>query len=93
MLTAVFAFLWLVCSSAWARGLQTVKDATSTAGIESTLALCTDREVKCEVTDYASMRSLNISVVRDYTNQSTVFFTIYYHADDQFLKRYIAMQS
>uniref|UniRef100_A0A8C2DW24 Synaptophysin-like 1 n=1 Tax=Cyprinus carpio TaxID=7962 RepID=A0A8C2DW24_CYPCA len=51
VLTAVFAFLWLVCSSAWARGLQTVKDATGTAGIESTLALCMDRDVKCEVTE------------------------------------------
>ncbi|KTF83372.1 hypothetical protein cypCar_00022447 [Cyprinus carpio] len=63
VLTAVFAFLWLVCSSAWARGLQTVKDATGTAGIESTLALCMDRDVKCEVTEFASMRSLNISVI------------------------------
>ncbi|XP_016302914.1 synaptophysin-like protein 1 [Sinocyclocheilus anshuiensis] len=68
VLTAVFAFLWLVCSSAWARGLQTVKDATSTAGIESTLALCTDRDVRCEVTDYASMRSLNISVIFGFLN-------------------------
>uniref|UniRef100_A0A672R8K0 Synaptophysin like 1 n=1 Tax=Sinocyclocheilus grahami TaxID=75366 RepID=A0A672R8K0_SINGR len=68
VLTAVFAFLWLVCSSAWARGLQTVKDATSAAGIESTLALCTDRNVRCEVTDYASMRSLNISVIFGFLN-------------------------
>ncbi|XP_026079138.1 synaptophysin-like protein 1 [Carassius auratus] len=67
VLTAVFAFLWLVCSSAWARGLQTVKDATGTAGIESTLALCRDN-VKCEVTDYASMRSLNISVICGFLN-------------------------
>uniref|UniRef100_A0A673MZG3 Synaptophysin-like 1 n=1 Tax=Sinocyclocheilus rhinocerous TaxID=307959 RepID=A0A673MZG3_9TELE len=67
-LTAVFAFLWLVCSSAWARGLQTVKDATGTAGIESTLALCTDKDVKCEVTEYASLRSLNISVIFGFLN-------------------------
>uniref|UniRef100_A0A673LKV2 Synaptoporin-like n=1 Tax=Sinocyclocheilus rhinocerous TaxID=307959 RepID=A0A673LKV2_9TELE len=68
VLTAVFAFLWLVCSSAWARGLQMVKDATGTAGIEFTLALCTDRDVRCEVTDYASMRSLNISVIFGFLN-------------------------
>ncbi|XP_067283186.1 synaptophysin-like protein 1 [Pseudorasbora parva] len=68
VLTAAFAFLWLVCSSAWARGLQTVKDATGTAGLESTLALCRDGGVKCEVTEYASMRSLNISVVFGYLN-------------------------
>ncbi|XP_051546766.1 synaptophysin-like protein 1 [Myxocyprinus asiaticus] len=68
VVTAAFAFLWLVCSSAWARGLQTVKDATSTAGIDLTLALCKERDVKCEVTEYASMRSLNISVVFGYLN-------------------------
>lgn len=68
VLTAVFAFLWLVCSSAWARGLQTVKDSTSTAGMESTLALCKDRGVRCEVTEFASLRSLNISVVFGFLN-------------------------
>ncbi|XP_051544609.1 synaptophysin-like protein 1 [Myxocyprinus asiaticus] len=68
VVTAAFAFLWLVCSSAWARGLQMVKDATSTAGIDSTLGLCKERDVKCEVTEFASIRSLNISVVFGYLN-------------------------
>lgn len=68
VMTAAFAFLWLVCSSAWARGLQTVKDATGMAGIESTLGLCTERDVKCEVTEYASLRSLNISAVFGFLN-------------------------
>ncbi|XP_051976799.1 synaptophysin-like protein 1 [Xyrauchen texanus] len=68
VVTAAFALLWLVCSSAWARGLQAMKDATSTAGIDLTLALCKERDVKCEVTEYASMRSLNISVVFGYVN-------------------------
>ncbi|XP_042594247.1 synaptophysin-like protein 1 [Cyprinus carpio] len=68
MFVTVFDFLFLVCSSAWARGLQTVKDATSTAGIESTLALCKDEDVKCEVTEYASLRSLNISVIFGFLN-------------------------
>ena len=64
-LTAAIAFLWLVCSSAWAKGLQNVKDATSTAGIISTLALCTTEDVTCEVAQFANMRTLNVSVVRN----------------------------
>ncbi|XP_023825500.1 synaptophysin-like protein 1 [Salvelinus sp. IW2-2015] len=67
-LTAAIAFLWLVCSSAWAKGLQNVKDATGTAGITSTLALCKESDVACEVTDFANMRTLNVSVVFGYLN-------------------------
>lgn len=67
-LTAAIAFLWLVCSSAWAKGLQNVKDATGTAGITSTLALCQDADVTCEVTEFANMRTLNVSVVFGYLN-------------------------
>lgn len=52
-----------MCSSAWAKGLQNVKDATGTEGIGSTLALCKGSNVTCEVTDYANLRTLNISVV------------------------------
>lgn len=64
LITAVVAFLWLVCSSAWAKGLQNVKDATNTEGIGATLALCKGSNVTCEVTEFASVRTLNISVVR-----------------------------
>ena len=63
VVTAAFAFLWLVCSSAWARGLQVVKDATGPAGIDSTLSLCKEPDVSCEVNEIANMRSLDISVV------------------------------
>lgn len=52
-----------MCSSAWAKGLQNVKDATGTEGIGSTLALCKGSNATCEVTDYANLRTLNISVV------------------------------
>lgn len=52
-----------MCSSAWAKGLQNVKDATGTEGISSTLALCTGSNATCEVTDFANLRTLNISVV------------------------------
>lgn len=63
LVTAVLVFLWLVCSSAWAKGLQNVKYATDTEGIGATLALCRGTNVTCEVTEFANVRTLNISVV------------------------------
>uniref|UniRef100_A0A667XIF5 Synaptophysin-like 1 n=1 Tax=Myripristis murdjan TaxID=586833 RepID=A0A667XIF5_9TELE len=68
VVTAALAILWLVCSSAWAKGLQNVKDATDTDGIGATLALCKGSNVTCEVTEFASMRTLNISVLFGYLN-------------------------
>lgn len=68
VVTASFAFLWLVCSSAWARGLQTVKDATSAAGIDATLSLCQEPDVSCSLSEMANMRSLDISVVFGFLN-------------------------
>ncbi|KAJ8006541.1 hypothetical protein DPEC_G00108320 [Dallia pectoralis] len=67
-LTAVIAFLWLVCSSAWAKGLQNVKDAVGTTGITSTLAVCQESNVTCEVTEFPGVRSLNVSVVVGFLN-------------------------
>uniref|UniRef100_H3DMB8 Synaptophysin-like 1 n=1 Tax=Tetraodon nigroviridis TaxID=99883 RepID=H3DMB8_TETNG len=61
LITASLVFLWLVCSSAWAKGLQNVKDATGTEGISSTLAVCSN--LTCQVTEFASLRTLNISVI------------------------------
>lgn len=68
LLTAILVFLWLVCSSAWAKGLQNVKDATDSAGINNTLALCKGNNVTCSVTEFANLRSLNFSVVFGYLN-------------------------
>ncbi|XP_029968868.1 synaptophysin-like protein 1 [Salarias fasciatus] len=68
LITAVLVFLWLVCSSAWAKGLQNVKDATNTEGVGATLALCKASNVTCEVTEFANMRTLNISVVFGFLN-------------------------
>lgn len=68
LLTAILVFLWLVCSSAWAKGLQNVKDATNSAGINNTLALCKGNNVTCSVTEFANLRSLNFSVVFGYLN-------------------------
>lgn len=70
-MTAAFAFLWLVCSSAWAQGLQKVKYATGTEGISTSLTLCRN-DVTCEVTEFSSMRTLDISVVSMWTISSNV---------------------
>lgn len=69
VITAILVFLWLVCSSAWAKGLQNVKSATDTEGISGTLALCKGSNITCEVTEFANVRTLNISVVRWNNNQ------------------------
>lgn len=63
LMTTIFAVFWLTCTSAWAKGLQNLKYATGTVGIVATLAVCREKGVTCEVTELASMRSLNVSVV------------------------------
>ncbi|MCJ8743087.1 hypothetical protein PDJAM_G00089860 [Pangasius djambal] len=68
LVTAAFAFLWLVCSSAWAQGLQKVKHATGTEGISTSLTICRKEDVTCEVTEFSSMRTLDISVVFGFLN-------------------------
>ncbi|CAL8329806.1 unnamed protein product [Boreogadus saida] len=68
LLTAALAFLWLLSSSAWARGLQNVKHATGDAGVAATLGVCARGDVTCRVTEFASLRSLNVSVVFGFLN-------------------------
>ncbi|KAG7246597.1 hypothetical protein CRUP_028247, partial [Coryphaenoides rupestris] len=55
LVTAALAFLWLVCSSAWAKGLQNIKYSTGDKGLAGTLDVCADAvdDVTCSVTEYA----------------------------------------
>ncbi|XP_063073973.1 synaptophysin-like protein 1 [Engraulis encrasicolus] len=68
LVTASFAFLWLVSSSAWARGLGVVKESVSLEGISGSLGLCDEPQVNCQITEAANTRSLDISVVFGFLN-------------------------
>lgn len=57
VVTAVFAFLWLVSSSAWGKGLTDVKGATNP---EYLVESC--KEI-CKAGEFPSMGRLNASVV------------------------------
>ncbi|RXN34334.1 synaptophysin 1 [Labeo rohita] len=61
--TAIFAFLWLVCSSAWGKGLTDVKYATNP---DRLIEACLPD--KCTVKTYPSMGRLNASVLFGFLN-------------------------
>uniref|UniRef100_A0A669DXA7 Synaptophysin-like 2a n=1 Tax=Oreochromis niloticus TaxID=8128 RepID=A0A669DXA7_ORENI len=61
LLTAAFAFLWLVSSSAWGKGLTDVKYATDP---NRPVELCTS----CKAGEFPSMGRLNASVIFGFLN-------------------------
>lgn len=61
LLTAAFAFLWLVSSSAWGKGLTDVKYATDPNRL---VELCTS----CKAGEFPSMGRLNASVIFGFLN-------------------------
>ncbi|XP_016338256.1 synaptophysin-like protein 1 [Sinocyclocheilus anshuiensis] len=63
IVTGIFAFLWLVCSSAWGKGLTDVKYATDT---DRLIKACLPD--KCVVKSYPSMGRLNSSVLFGFLN-------------------------
>ncbi|XP_028668712.1 synaptophysin-like protein 1 isoform X1 [Erpetoichthys calabaricus] len=67
IITCLFAFFWLVSSSAWAQGLQNIVYVTSTEGICYSFKFCAS-DAKCTVVSHASMGRLNVSVVFGFLN-------------------------
>lgn len=59
VVTATFAFMWLVSSSAWGKGLTDIKWSTSP---DHLVEQCTGT---CKAGDFPSMGRLNASVVSD----------------------------
>jgi len=61
--TVVFSFLWLVGSSAWAKGLSDVKIATDPDEVLLLMSACKQQSNKCLPVRSPVMSSLNTSVV------------------------------
>ncbi|RLV99659.1 hypothetical protein DV515_00009609 [Chloebia gouldiae] len=68
IVTVVFSFLWLVSSSAWAKGLSDVKVATDPDEVLLLMSACKQQSNKCLPVRSPVMSSLNTSVVFGYLN-------------------------
>lgn len=62
--TGVFAFMWLVSSAAWAKGLSDVKKATDPDIVITMIAACKEEGNRCREVHDPVMSGLNTSVVR-----------------------------
>ncbi|XP_070311857.1 synaptoporin isoform X3 [Odocoileus virginianus] len=63
IVTVVFSFLWLVGSSAWAKGLSDVKVATDPKEVLLLMSACKQPSNKCTAVHSPVMSSLNTSVI------------------------------
>ncbi|XP_063320302.1 synaptophysin-like protein 2b [Pelmatolapia mariae] len=68
VLTAVFAFLWLVSSSAWGKGLSDVKRATDPKFLLTLIDVCKGGVHSCTAGALPFMGRLNASVVFGFLN-------------------------
>lgn len=63
VVTAVFAFMWLVSSCAWAKGLSDVKTATDPDKVITYITACDEPETRCREIYEPKVSGLNTSVV------------------------------
>uniref|UniRef100_A0A7N5JFG2 MARVEL domain-containing protein n=1 Tax=Ailuropoda melanoleuca TaxID=9646 RepID=A0A7N5JFG2_AILME len=68
VVTVVFSFMWLVGSSAWAKGLSDVKVATDPDEVLLLMSACKQQSNKCLPVYSPVMSSLNTSVVFGFLN-------------------------
>ncbi|XP_072136219.1 synaptoporin [Mobula birostris] len=68
IVTVVFSFLWLVGSSAWAKGLSDVKVATDPDEVLLLMSACKQQGNKCLPVRDPAMSGLNTSVVFGFLN-------------------------
>ncbi|KAM6470893.1 synaptoporin isoform 1-T1 [Liasis olivaceus] len=68
IVTVVFSFMWLVGSSAWAKGLSDVKVATDPDEVLLLMSACKQQSNKCLPVYSPVMSSLNTSVVFGFLN-------------------------
>ncbi|XP_062827308.1 synaptophysin [Anolis carolinensis] len=68
VVTAVFTFMWLVSSCAWAKGLSDVKEATDPDNVIKSVSACGETNVKCREIREPIASGLNTSVVFGFLN-------------------------
>ncbi|KAJ3583213.1 hypothetical protein NHX12_034184 [Muraenolepis orangiensis] len=66
--TGVFAFMWLVSSAAWAKGLSDVKTATNPDQVRTFISACSNEENSCREVHDPVMSGLNTSVAFGFIN-------------------------
>ncbi|KAM4572135.1 synaptophysin-like [Fundulus diaphanus] len=66
--TGVFAFMWLVSSAAWAKGLSDVKTATDPDEVLTLISACDEKENTCKEVHDPVMSGLNTSVAFGFIN-------------------------
>ncbi|KAK9515021.1 hypothetical protein VZT92_025695 [Zoarces viviparus] len=68
VVSAVFAFMWLVCSCAWAKGLSDVKTATDPERVITLITACDEEETRCHEVHEPKVSGLNTSVAFGFIN-------------------------